>query len=134
MRFERHSAALLPNLLRALCPTPALLGWKSCFKQTEFMVHQYSDERKMSQKPLRSKDATDKVRMNIRPSGNPSAALTAEPGQDDRYCPQLQAAWMALRMMVISFSCYHHKFQRVFSFSRTATRYSSFLKTLFDTA
>jgi len=134
MRFERHSAARLPNLLRALCTTPALLGWKSCFKQTEFMVHQYSDERKMSQKPLRSKDATDKVRMNIRPSGNPSAALTAEPGQDDRYCPQLQAAWMALRMMVISFSCYHHKFQRVFSFSRTATRYSSFLKTLFDTA
>mgnify|MGYP006923070556 FL=1 len=90
------------------------------------MVHQYSDERKMSQKPLRSKDATDKVRMNIRPSGNPSAALTAESGQDDRYCPQQQAAWMALRMMVISFSCYHHKFQSVFSFSRTATRYSSF--------
>jgi len=89
------------------------------------MVHQYSDERKMSQKPLRSKDATDKVRMNIRRSGNPSAALTAEPGQDDRYCPQQQAAWMGLRMMVISFSCYHHKFQRVFSFSRTATRYSS---------
>ena len=126
MRFERHSAARLPNLLRALCTTPALLGWKSCFKQTEFMVHQYSDERKISQKPLRSKDATDKVRMNIRPSGNPSAALTAESGQDDRYCPQQQAAWMALRMMVISFSCYHHKFQSVFSFSRTATRYSSF--------
>ena len=126
MRFERHSAARLPNLLRALCTTPALLGWKSCFKQTEFMVHQYSDERKMSQKPLRSKDATDKVRMNIRPSGNPSAALTAESGQDDRYCPQQQAAWMGLRMMVISFSCYHHKFQSVFSFSRTATRYSSF--------
>ena len=126
MRFARHSAARLPNLLRALCTTPALLGWKSCFKQTEFMVHQYSDERKMSQKPLRSKDATDKVRMNIRPSGNPSAALTAESGQDDRYCPQQQAAWMAIRMMVISFSCYHHKFQSVFSFSRTATRYSSF--------
>ena len=80
MRFERHSAARLPNLLRALCPTPALLGWKSCFKQTEFMVHQYSDERKMSQKPLLSKDAKDKVRMNIRRSGTP--ALLLQPNRD----------------------------------------------------